>query len=756
MAPPGQAFANSPPIKKEMPHFAQICVPVARLRIVGLLLLSAFVVTRGYASDDVHAITDLSHCFSPRAITVAAAPGSSTIQRFIEVGDSNLSGCALTTAISYTASATLFNGTGWLLLSPTDGTFSPGVINTLTASINPAALSQAGTYQAMIRIAVPSLNATYTVPVTLALSSKNAQLSLSWTSFAFQAVEQATAPPPQTLRINDGVPGTVDWTISSADTAGFPSWLSVSPLSGTAGSAAGQGSPVRISVNQAGLTAGPNNTVYTALLKVTSANANNSPEYVSISFHVVRSTAAPTPLLTAYGLVFNFTQNGAIPPGQTFQFSNTGGGSIIANLSTTVDIGNWLVLSKGSATTAGGPDSLQISVNPTGIPLGLHRGKVTATFTTSTGITRLPQDVDVLLIVDPADPIAGQRSGDAAAGSCTPTRMDMIGATLGNGLNLPVSFPQVLLVQLVNDCGQSVTGATVVAVAEGSSLPLSEVGGGLYSAMFTPQNISASSSIIVTAFHPSFATVQRTFTVATVAASGNTVLPTLFNQGVVEGAGFSQGRPLVPGGIISLFGSSLAPNIAVASVIPLERSLAQTSVKIGLVDAPLYFVSPDQINAQLPFESVPGDTVSVIVNSGGKFTTPQLYAISPAQPGIFQSSATAAVLDEFFQTITAQNPARIGKVIQIFSNGLGFTSPVVATGTQSPSFSNVQLPVTVTIGGVQAHVDYQGLAPGYVGLYQVNVVVPPGTPTGAAIPLVILQNGIPSNPDLPVTIPVSL
>ena len=739
-----------------MPHLAQICARVARLRILtGLLLLPTFVAaTRGYAADDIHAVTDLSRCFSPRAITVAAAPGSSTIQRFIEVGDPNLSGCALSTATPYTASAIVLNGSGWLVLSPASGTFSPGAINTLTATINPAALSQAGTYQAMIRIAVPSLNMTYTVPVTLALSSKSAQLSLSWTSFAFQAVEQAAAPPPQTMRIYDGAPGTVDWTISSADTGGFPSWLSVSPLSGTAGSAAGQGSPVSITVNQAGLTAGPNNTVYSALLKVTSPSASNSPEYVSISFHVVRSTAAPTPLLTAYGLVFNFTENGTIPPAQTFQFSNTGGGSIIANLSRTVDIGNWLVLSKGSATTAGGPDSLQISVDPTGIPVGLHRGKVTASFTTSTGVTRLPQDVDVLLIVNPGDPIRGQRSGDPAA-ACAPTRMDLIGATLGNGLNLPVSFPQVMLAQLVNDCGQSVTGATVVAVAEGLSLPLPEVGGGLYSAMFTPQKVSASSSIFVTAFHPSFATVQRTFTVATVAASGNTVLPALFNQGVVEGAGFSQGRPLVPGGIISLFGSNLAPNVANASVIPLERSLAQTSVRIGLVDAPLYFVSPDQINAQLPFESVPGDTVSVIIGSGGKFTAPQLYQISPAQPGIFQSAATAAVLDEFFQTVTAQNPARIGKVIQIFSNGLGFTNPLVATGTQSPSFSNVQLPVTVTLGGVQAHVDYQGLAPGYVGLYQVNVVVPPGVAPGAAVPLVILQNGIPSNPDLPVTIPVS-
>jgi len=339
-----------------------------------------------------------------------------------------------------------------------------------------------------------------------------------------------------------------------------------------------------------------------------------------------------------------------------------------------------------------------------------------------------------------------------------PTFMNLVGTTVGNGLNVPVSFPQILLAQVVDDCGVAITGASVTVVADGQAIPLNEVGGGLYTSNWTPQQANGSASITFTVNHPLFATVQQSFTVAAIASSGGTVLPTLFNQGVVEGAGFSQGRPLAPGGMISLFGANMAPpGTAVgASTKPLERSLANTRVRIGTVDAPLYFVSPGQINAQLPFEAAPGDPVVVVLNVGGKLSTPQIYQVSAAQPGIFlQSGTTGAVLDEHSVAVTQQNPAHIGKVIQIFSAGLGLTDQSVATGAASPSFSTVQNPVTVTIGGIPVVPDYQGLAPGFVGLYQVNAKIPPGVTPGNAVPLVFFQNGVPSNPDLPVTVAIA-
>jgi uncharacterized protein (TIGR03437 family) len=426
-------------------------------------------------------------------------------------------------------------------------------------------------------------------------------------------------------------------------------------------------------------------------------------------------------------------------------------------------MGNWLSISKTGSTVDTGagnpPDTVTVSVNAAGMPVGLHRGKVRATFTATNSsggnVPRPAQEMDVFLIVSAPPSISLQRTTGAANG-CAPTRMEMLGVTVGNGINAPVSFPQTLLVQVIDDCGEAVTGATAVAVAEGASIVLAEVGGGLYTGNWTPQAAAASTVISFTVFHPSFSTVQQSFTVAAVAPSGGTQLPVVFNGGVVEGAGFSQGRPLVPGGIISIFGQQMAPAGSTfgASIIPLERNLGGTSVRIGNILAPLYFVSPGQINAQVPVEVAPGETVSVVVNAAGRLTTPQLYQISPAQPGIF-SNVVAAILDSDSNLVTTENPARIGEVIQIYSSGLGRTEPLVASGDGSPNFTDVEIDVAVTIGGIPTNAHYQGLAPGYVGLYQVNVIVPLGVTPGLAVPVVISQGGVPSNPDLPITLPVT-
>ena len=172
------------------------------------------------------------------------------------------------------------------------------------------------------------------------------------------------------------------------------------------------------------------------------------------------------------------------------------------------------------------------------------------------------------------------------------------------------------------------------------------------------------------------------------------------------------------------------------------------SVRVANQDIPLYAVHEGQVNAQIPFDITSGSTISVAVNSNGLLTSPQNYLVGPALPGIF------AVLDGQSHAVTPDNPARIGDTLQIYSNGLGTTNPPVATGDKAPAFTTVTNPVKVTIGGVEMPVVYQGLVPGLVGLYQVNVVLSTSAPNGDDVPVVLIQNGIASNPNLPVTIPV--
>ncbi len=360
----------------------------------------------------------------------------------------------------------------------------------------------------------------------------------------------------------------------------------------------------------------------------------------------------------------------------------------------------------------------------------------------------------MLLIVTPPGTSLQTQSGLPGATQCAPSGLQLLSTTIGSGLSLPVSFPRVLTALLVDNCGSAVDNATLVAGVEGLNIPLRGLGTGLYSGTWVPQSEAAEVTVTFAALHPDFTQVQRSFTVETAAAAGAVSLPTLFADGVVEGAGFTKRRPLSPGGIISLFGERFAGENNFATQLPLERELAGVSVRVGGQDAPLYFVGPGQINAQVPFEVSHGDSVPVATSVGGLLTAPQNYLIAPAQPGIFIAGDSAAILDASFLLVTAQNPVGPGDTIQIFCTGLGAVQEQVETGAPAPSFSTVQLPVTVTIGEIEAAVAFQGLAPGFVGLYQVNVVVPAGVAPGGAVPLVLTQNGIVANPDLPVTIPV--
>ncbi len=244
----------------------------------------------------------------------------------------------------------------------------------------------------------------------------------------------------------------------------------------------------------------------------------------------------------------------------------------------------------------------------------------------------------------------------------------------------------------------------------------------------------------------------------------NPTVPALFAGGVVNGASFAPGEALAPGSIVSVFGLNLASGLNFASQVPLETTLGGATMNIGGVEAPLFFTSDGQVNAQIPFELAPNSRPHVVVQtrrdgSGPEaITVPGTITLAGARPGIFttnqQGTGQGAILDAQGQLVDGAAPAAAGEIIQVFCTGLGAVKEQVETGAPAPSFSTVQLPVTVTIGGLDAAIAYQGLAPGFVGLYQVNAVVPAGVAAGGAVPLGLTQNGIVANPGQPVTIAV--
>jgi minor extracellular serine protease Vpr len=210
-------------------------------------------------------------------------------------------------------------------------------------------------------------------------------------------------------------------------------------------------------------------------------------------------------------------------------------------------------------------------------------------------------------------------------------------------------------------------------------------------------------------------------------------LPAINNNGVVNAATFQVGQGLQPGSYISIFGGDLsdAPRL-VESTQSLPLSLGQVSVSFdgGGKSLPgrFHFISPGQINVQIPWEFQGQASVQMKVTLYG-FLSSALYTVPLAtySPGIF------AVTDGINNAvISAANPAKRGGSIVIYANGLGPVDAPQSSGDPASATDLVHTNTapTVTIGGSPATGIFSGLTPGTVGLYQVNVSVPSDAPTG--------------------------
>ncbi|MCU1238054.1 MAG: repeat containing protein [Candidatus Solibacter sp.] len=201
--------------------------------------------------------------------------------------------------------------------------------------------------------------------------------------------------------------------------------------------------------------------------------------------------------------------------------------------------------------------------------------------------------------------------------------------------------------------------------------------------------------------------------------------PSIPAGGIVDGASFS--APPAPGGIFTIFGANFAAATEAFSTVPLPMALAGVSVEVNGKAVPLYLVSPGQINAQLPFDVAPGQASAVIVTPGGRAPA-VTFTVAAAAPAIFVAT--------FVAIGTAD-------AVVAYVTGLGAVSPAVPTGSSAPLdvLSFAQATVTATLGGVAAPVQFAGLAPGFVGLGQVNVIIPNEAPKGDSVPLVLEING---------------
>jgi uncharacterized protein (TIGR03437 family) len=220
--------------------------------------------------------------------------------------------------------------------------------------------------------------------------------------------------------------------------------------------------------------------------------------------------------------------------------------------------------------------------------------------------------------------------------------------------------------------------------------------------------------------------------------------------GVVSDATYT--APVAPGSIAAIFGNFPAGPYTIDS-LSLPTTLGGLSLQFaGGLLAPLFSASAGQVNAQIPWEMAGQSQTTITAIFGSQAGASQTVSLATFAPGIFSMNATGtgqgAILDANYRLVDSSNPAIAGStIIQIYCTGLGPVTNQPATGAPSPfgPLAETTTRPTVTIGGAPAAVQFSGLAPGNVGLYQVNALAPAGSSTGSAVPVVISIGGVQSN-----------
>jgi uncharacterized protein (TIGR03437 family) len=320
----------------------------------------------------------------------------------------------------------------------------------------------------------------------------------------------------------------------------------------------------------------------------------------------------------------------------------------------------------------------------------------------------------------------------------------------------------------VNLLNESSTASLSVTAAVGSAAWLTaSVAGSVVTVTATPGTLTAglykgTVTITSNAANNAQVAIPVEFTITPAGT------PSISMGGIVNGVDFTQ-TSVAPGDVIAVFGQQFAPSgtLATNASTPLATTLAATQVLVNGTAAPLYFVSPGQINFQMPYGLTAGQVVSVQVVANGVVGNLRSVTIATYAPRLmffvsFISGNYGVIVNNLDGSLPlptgttvpgfATHPAKPGDVLTIYAIGLGQTSPGATEGLAASSSPLQSVPnVTATLGGgfsssaVTLTPAFAGLTPTAVGLYQVNLTVPANAPIGLGVPLTVSVNGTVSN-----------
>jgi uncharacterized protein (TIGR03437 family) len=623
----------------------------------------------------------------------------------------------------------------WLTVSSPPATVAPGPGTSLTVTASPSGLA-AGYYRGSITVV--SSGGTASAAVTLFVSGA-ATISLGPSGAQF------SLPQGGVLGFNQG-----SFSVNASNGASVPftaavvgaSWISLGNTSGTASTGVPGGVSFTIDPNAASTFAAG---AYYGTIRVSASGVVDSPQDFQVVLNVTPAAATVIPDPEPAGLVF-VSAGSSAPASQAITVYASSRTPLPFQASASTDTGSWLSVSPMTGVASGAaPGSVTVEANPAGLTAGGYRGLVSFAFGSSV------RSVNVTLIVEPtssthttssAGPTPLDTTPACANAQLVPTQTGLV-----DNFSVPAAWPTPLSIQLFDTCGSTVANARIVATFSNGDPPLALTGvsalNGQYSGTWTPR--TPASQVTITA-----SVTATGYPGALVKISGQTPpnsAPVLAPNGAGDVFNPQVGAGLGPGNIIQIYGSGLATLTSTPTVLPLPTAVTGTSVVIGGVQAPLFYVSPTQINAQIPFNLIAGNQYQLLVSANGALTTPLPLQLTAGAPAILNFSSGAVIAQHLDGTLVlAASPAMPGEYLVIYSSGLGATDIPVASGAASPSnpLANVADPPVLTLNGNPISLLFAGLTPGLVGLYQINFQVPPSLAAGNYA-LQLTQSGTASN-----------
>ncbi len=236
--------------------------------------------------------------------------------------------------------------------------------------------------------------------------------------------------------------------------------------------------------------------------------------------------------------------------------------------------------------------------------------------------------------------------------------------------------------------------------------------------------------------------------VASILLSGPSAPPVV--RGNPQNAASFVAGPVSAGAMLAVFGD----NLGTAACQGADEKVTFNGIPGGIL-----YASPTQINVEVPWDLAGATEAQVVAMRNGMPSAPATVKVQAASPGIYTlagdgTGAGAIVPANTHQAASKDNPVVRAQYATIYATGLGSVTNQPATKAYSPwppMLAHMTAQPTVTVSGVNAHVDFSGLTPSFIGLCQVNFLVPANAPAGDAVPVTLTVDGAVSNT---VTVPV--